>query len=376
VFFHLEHSDTGSSARAGTLITSHGIIETPVFMPVGTAGTVKAVHTRELLNDINNPVILANTYHLFLRPGMDVIAAAGGLHKFMGWERAILTDSGGYQVFSLASQRKLSEEGVMFNSHIDGSKYFFTPESVVEAQRIIGSDIMMALDECTPFPCPVSDARQSMELTHRWLVRGVEKFHNSQPVYGNDQFFFPIVQGSTYESLRSESAAFVASLNCDGNAIGGLSVGEPAEVMYAMIAAANKWLPAAKPRYLMGVGMPENILEAIALGVDMFDCVIPTRNGRNGMLFTMNGVINIRNEKWRKDMTPLDPDGTIFSDQQYSRAYLRHLVMAGEILGAQIATLHNLSFFSRLVAEARKQIINNTFVQWKNNMLSMITQRL
>ena len=376
MFFHLEHSDTGSSARAGTLITSHGIIETPVFMPVGTAGTVKAVHTRELLNDINNPVILANTYHLFLRPGMDVIAAAGGLHKFMGWERAILTDSGGYQVFSLASQRKLSEEGVMFNSHIDGSKYFFTPESVVEAQRIIGSDIMMALDECTPFPCPVSDARQSMELTHRWLVRGVEKFHNSQPVYGNDQFFFPIVQGSTYESLRSESAAFVASLNCDGNAIGGLSVGEPAEVMYAMIAAANKWLPAAKPRYLMGVGMPENILEAIALGVDMFDCVIPTRNGRNGMLFTMNGVINIRNEKWRKDMTPLDPDGTIFSDQQYSRAYLRHLVMAGEILGAQIATLHNLSFFSRLVAEARKQIINNTFVQWKNNMLSMITQRL
>jgi queuine tRNA-ribosyltransferase len=374
--FKLQHTDNHSKARAGTIQTDHGIIETPIFMPVGTAGTVKAVHQREIENDIQAQIILGNTYHLFLRPGLDIIKEAGGLHGFMNWNKPILTDSGGYQVFSLSANRKLREDGAHFASHIDGSKYIFTPEYVVDIQRIIGADIIMAFDECTPFPCDYKYAQKSVALTHRWLDRGIGQFKRTSPVYEHSQSFFPIVQGSIFKDLRQQSAEKIASCNMEGNAIGGLSVGEPAEQMYEMIEVVNAILPTDKPRYLMGVGTPANILEAIALGIDMFDCVMPTRNGRNGMLFTRNGIMNMRNEKWKNDYSPLDAESDCFVDTTYSRAYLRHLVISKEMLGAQIATIHNLHFYLWLVKEARKQIINNTFANWKNDTIKKLTQRL
>ncbi len=345
-------------------------------MPVGTAGSVKAVHQRELHNDINAQIILGNTYHLYLRPGIDVIKAAGGLHKFNGWNKPILTDSGGYQVFSLADNRKLTKEGAQFRSHIDGSKHMFSPESVVEIQRIIGADIIMALDECTPYPCEYEYAKNSLKLTHDWLDRGIKHFAATEPVYDYEQTFFPIVQGSVFKDLRLQSAEKIASCGMQGNAIGGLSVGEPADIMYEMIEVVNAVLPEDKPRYLMGVGTPENILEAIALGIDMFDCVMPTRNARNGMLFTRNGTINIRNEKWKNDFSPIDSESDCFVDTQYSKAYLRHLTISKEILGAQIASIHNLTFYLWLVNEARRQIIDGTFSQWKSVMVKRISQRL
>jgi queuine tRNA-ribosyltransferase len=345
-------------------------------MPVGTAASVKGVHQRELAGDIAAPIILGNTYHLYLRPGMDVIREAGGLHAFMNWKHSLLTDSGGYQVFSLAANRKLTEEGAWFNSHIDGSKHLFTPESVVDVQRQIGSDIMMALDECTPWPCERSYARTSLDLTHRWLKRGINHFRETEPFYGHEQSFFPIVQGSVFADLRRESAQFIAEQGAEGNAIGGLSVGEPAEDMYAMLEVVNGILPVDRPRYLMGVGTPVNILEAIARGVDMFDCVMPTRNGRNGMLFTSRGIINIRNRKWMNDFSPLDPDGTSFVDGQYSRAYLRHLIIAGEMLGAQIASIHNLAFYLSLVRQAFSEIESGTFTPWKDRMIKDLSTRL
>jgi len=374
--FELSHTDRGSSARAGVLTTAHGVIHTPIFMPVGTAGSVKAVHQRELENDINAEIILGNTYHLYLRPGLDLIEKAGGLHRFNGWSRAMLTDSGGYQVYSLGANRKITEEGVTFKSHIDGSKHVFTPENVMDIQRVIGADIIMAFDECTPYPCEYGYARRSVDMTHRWLTRCVERFSTTESKYGYDQTLFPIVQGSVYKDLREQSATFIAAQNQPGNAIGGLSVGEPHEDMYAMTSLVCGILPASKPRYLMGVGTPENILECIALGIDMFDCVMPTRNARNGMLFTTEGIINIRNEKWKEDLSPIDAQLGGYASGNHSRAYLRHLIINKEILGAQIATLHNLTFYLWLVREARKQIVEGTFATWKNRMVEKVSRRL
>jgi queuine tRNA-ribosyltransferase len=374
--FNLLHTDKNSKARAGVLETDHGPIETPIFMPVGTAGTVKAVHQRELKEDIKAQIILGNTYHLYLRPGLEVLGNAGGLHKFNGWDKPILTDSGGYQIFSLSNQRKLSEEGATFKSHIDGSKHFFSPESVMDIQRTIGADIIMAFDECTPYPCDLKYAKNSLALTHRWLDRCVTRFNETEPKYGYNQALFPIVQGSVYKDLRIESAEYIASKNCFGNAIGGLSVGEPAEEMYAMTEVVTDILPKDKPRYLMGVGTPVNILECIALGIDMFDCVLPTRNARHGLLFTENGIINIKNEKWKNDFSVLDENGTTFVDKAYSKAYLRHLLVCEEILAAQIASVHNLGFYLRLVKEARTRILDGTFMEWKNKMVIQLAQRL
>ncbi len=374
--FSLLKTDEGSCARAGEIITDHGKIETPVFMPVGTVGSVKGIHVKDLEEQVNASIILGNTYHLYLRPGLEVLRQAGGIHKFNSWKRAVLTDSGGFQVFSLSHRRKLSEEGAVFQSHIDGSRHFFTPENVVDTQRIIGADIIMAFDECPPGDSPYEYAHKSMELTHRWLKRGIQHFDNSEPLYGYSQTFFPIVQGAGYKDLRRQSAEYISSFNRDGNAIGGLAVGEPEEVMYEMIEVVNEILPADKPRYLMGVGTPVNILEAISRGVDMFDCVMPTRNGRNGMLFTANGIINIRNEKWKHDFSPIDSDGICSLDLTYSRAYLRHLFVAGEMLGPQLASIHNLSFYLWLVREARHQIVNGNFLQWKNQMVKRLALRL
>jgi queuine tRNA-ribosyltransferase len=374
--FDLIQKDTHSNARAGIMHTDHGKIETPIFMPVGTAGTVKAVHFKELTEDIKAQIILGNTYHLYLRPGLDIIEQAGGLHRFNGWEFPILTDSGGYQVYSLTHIRKLTEEGVVFQSHIDGSRHMFTPENVIDIQRSIGADIIMAFDECTPYPCEYKYAEQSMHRTHRWLERCMKQFGETEPTYGYNQSLFPIVQGSVYKDLRIKSAEFIASQNADGNAIGGLSVGEPAEVMYEMTELVCGILPETKPRYLMGVGTPVNILESIALGVDMFDCVMPTRNGRNGMLFTKKGIINIKNEKWKEDFSALDPDGDSIVDKSYSRAYLRHLFASKEMLGPMIASIHNLRFYLWLVEEARRQILNGSFSSWKKGMVEALARRL
>ncbi len=374
--FKILYRDKGSDARAGTLTTDHSEIQTPVFMPVGTAGTVKGVHQRELQNDINAPIILGNTYHLYLRPGLEVLKGAGGLHRFINWDRSILTDSGGYQVFSLAANRKLKPDGAWFSSHIDGSKHLFTPENIVDTQRIIGADIMMAFDECTPWPCDLKYAKDSLNLTHQWLDRGVKQFHSTEPHYGHKQAFFPIVQGSVFKELRKKSAEYIAEKGAEGNAIGGLSVGEPAEEMYAMLEVVNEVLPDDKPRYLMGVGTPVNILEAISRGVDMFDCVMPTRNGRNGMLFTSEGIINIKNRKWMDDYSPIDTSGNSFVDMQYSRAYLRHLIISGEMLGAQIASLHNLAFYLWLIRKAFEEIKSGTFTAWKEKMIPALGTRL
>lgn len=374
--FQLTATDPRSSARAGTLQTDHGEIQTPIFMPVGTAGSVKAIHQRELEHDIKAEIILGNTYHLYLRPGTDILEKAGGLHKFNGWNRPILTDSGGYQVYSLAENRKIVEEGVTFKSHIDGSKHHFTPENVMDIQRTIGADIIMAFDECTPYPCEYRYAKSSLALTHQWLKRCVERIRTTDPKYGYEQVLFPIVQGSVFKDLREESAAFIASQDQPGNAIGGLSVGEPHEDMYAMTSLVCGILPKDKPRYLMGVGTPENILECIALGIDMFDCVLPTRNARNGMLFTTEGIINIRNEKWKGDFSPIDAALGGYASTFYSRAYLRHLVINKEILGAQIASIHNLTFYLWLVKEARQQIIAGTFASWKDAMVKKVSTRL
>jgi queuine tRNA-ribosyltransferase len=374
--FKLIAKDSASKARAGEIQTDHGAIETPIFMPVGTAGTVKAVNQQQLVEDIEAQIILGNTYHLYLRPGLEIIESAGGLHKFNHWDRPILTDSGGYQVYSLAHRRKIKEEGVKFASHIDGSQQFFTPESVMDIQRTIGADIIMAFDECTPYPCDYNYAKRSMQMTHRWLKRCCDRFDSTEPKYGYEQTLFPIVQGSTYKDLRKESAESIASFEREGNAIGGLSVGEPADEMYEMCQVVCDILPEDKPRYLMGVGTPSNILENIALGVDMFDCVMPSRNARNGMLFTKNGILNMRNEKWKNDHSPIDPDGESFVDTYYSKAYLRHLMVSKEILGAQISTLHNLTFYIWLVKEARRQIQNNTFASWKDQMVKKLDQRL
>ncbi|NEN22734.1 tRNA guanosine(34) transglycosylase Tgt [Cryomorpha ignava] len=374
--FKLEATDPKSNARAGLVTTDHGTIETPIFMPVGTAAAVKAVHKHELIEDIKAQIILGNTYHLYLRPGLDILEKAGGLHSFNGFTRPQLTDSGGYQVYSLADSRKISESGVSFKSHIDGMKLFFTPERVMDIQRTIGADIIMAFDECTPYPCDYEYAKNSMERTHRWLKRCCERFDGTDAKYGYDQTLFPIVQGSTYTDLRKQSAEFIASQNREGNAIGGLSVGEPAEEMYAMTDVVTAILPKDKPRYLMGVGTPVNILENIALGIDMFDCVMPTRNARNGMLFTSEGIINIRNAKWQDDFSPIDPNGTSYVDSGYSKAYLRHLIISKEILGAQIASIHNLAFYLWLVGEARKHIIAGDFASWKNTMVKKLDYRL
>ena len=374
--YTLLHTDKNSSARAGLIETAHGNIETPIFMPVGTAGTVKAVHQRELKNDIEAQIILGNTYHLYLRPGIKTIEDAGGLHKFNGWHQPILTDSGGYQIFSLANQRKLSEDGATFKSHIDGSKHFFSPESVIDIQRSIGADIIMAFDECTPYPCDLNYAQNSLNLTHRWLDRCVDQFNKTESKYDYPQALFPIVQGSVYKDLRVKSAEYIASKNCFGNAIGGLSVGEPAEEMYAMTDLVTTILPKDKPRYLMGVGTPINLLECISLGIDMFDCVMPTRNARHGLLFTQNGIINIRNEKWKNDFSALDENGTTFADKDYTKEYLRHLIVCNELLASQIASIHNLGFYLWLIKEARKRILENTFVDWKNTMVKKLAQRL
>ena len=370
------HTDRGSSARAGVLATAHGEIHTPIFMPVGTAGSVKAVHQRELENDINAEIILGNTYHLYLRPGLELIEKAGGLHRFNGWNRALLTDSGGYQVYSLGANRKISEEGVVFKSHIDGSRHVFTPENVMDIQRIIGADIVMAFDECTPYPCEYGYAQRSMTMTHRWLKRCIERFDQTEPKYGYGQTLFPIVQGSVYKDLREQSAEFIAAQDRAGNAIGGLSVGEPHEEMYAMTSLVCSILPASRPRYLMGVGTPENILECIALGIDMFDCVMPTRNARNGMLFTTEGIINIRNEKWKDDLSPIDAQLGGYCSGNHSKAYLRHLIINKEILGAQIASVHNLTFYLWLVRQARERILEGTFASWKNQMVARVSRRL
>jgi queuine tRNA-ribosyltransferase len=376
VNFSILNTDSASKARAGMLTTAHGQIETPIFMPVGTAGTVKAVHQRELKHDINAQIILGNTYHLYLRPGLEVLELAGGLHRFNGWDRPILTDSGGYQVYSLSDARKIKEDGVIFQSHIDGSRHHFTPENVMDTQRIIGADIMMAFDECTPYPCPYDYAKSSMEMTHRWLERCIARFDSTPNRYGYSQTLFPIVQGSTYPDLRKKSAEFIAQQNREGNAIGGLSVGEPDADMYAMTELVCDILPADKPRYLMGVGTPANILEGIARGVDMFDCVMPTRNARNGMLFTSQGIINIRNKKWERDFSAVDPAGHVYADTEYNKAYLRHLFVAGEMLGPQIASLHNLGFYLWLVREARMHILEGDFARWKEEMLVNVTRRL
>jgi queuine tRNA-ribosyltransferase len=374
--FTLQHTDLKSQARAGLLQTDHGTIETPIFMPVGTVGSVKAVHQRELNDDIKAQIILGNTYHLYLRPGINILEKAGGLHKFIGWDKPILTDSGGFQVFSLSDTRKLKEEGVTFRSHIDGSKHLFTPENVVDIERSIGADIIMALDECTPGDAEYNYAKKSLELTLRWLDRVVKHFRETEPKYGYNQSYFPIVQGCVYPDLRKKSAEIIAELDMDGNAIGGLAVGEPAEKMYEMIEVVNEILPKDKPRYLMGVGTPENLLEAIERGVDMFDCVMPTRNGRNGMLFTKNGTMNMRNLKWADDFSPIEEDGASYVDTAYSKAYLRHLTMTGELLGLQIASIHNLAFYLWLTKEARKHIIEGNFSSWKINMLKQISNKL
>ncbi|MBT1687519.1 tRNA guanosine(34) transglycosylase Tgt [Dawidia soli] len=373
--FDLLATDPGSSARAGLLHTGHGVIETPIFMPVGTAGSVKAVHQRELEQDIQAQIILGNTYHLYLRPGLGVLEKAGGLHRFNGWSKPILTDSGGYQVYSLAANRKITPEGATFKSHIDGSKHHFTPENVMDIQRSIGADIVMAFDECTPYPCDYAYAKKSLDITHQWLKRCVDRMQSTEPKYGYGQALFPIVQGSVYKDLRERSAEFIAAQNQPGNAIGGLSVGEPHEDMYAMTSLVCAILPASKPRYLMGVGTPENILECIALGVDMFDCVMPTRNARNGMLFTADGIINIKNERWKDDLSPIDATLGGYVSSFYSKAYLRHLMINKEILGAQIATIHNLTFYLWLVKEARKKIQEGTFAAWKNDMVKRVRER-
>jgi queuine tRNA-ribosyltransferase len=374
--FQLLKQDDASNARAGLITTDHGTIETPIFMPVGTVASVKAVHLHELKDDIKAQIILGNTYHLYLRPGLDILKQAGGLHQFNGWNKPILTDSGGFQVFSLSGNRKLAEEGAHFRSHIDGSKHLFTPENVVDIQRIIGADIIMAFDECTPGDAPYEYAKKSMQLTHRWLKRGLSHFDETEGLYGYRQTFFPIVQGCVYPDLRRESAKMIADQGRDGNAIGGLAVGEPTEKMYEMIEVVNEILPKDKPRYLMGVGTPQNILEAIERGVDMFDCVMPTRNGRNGMLFTMNGVMNMRNEKWKNDFSPLDEFGTSYVDAAYSKAYLRHLFISKELLAMQIASIHNLAFYLELVKEARRQILAGNFSGWKKEMVEKLGRRL
>ena len=374
--FNLEITDSSSKARAGSLKTDHGVIKTPIFMPVGTLATVKGVHQRELKNDINPDIILGNTYHLFLRPQVHIIEKAGGLHKFMNWDRNILTDSGGYQVYSLSANRKIKEDGVKFRSHIDGSYHFFSPENVMEIQRKIGADIIMAFDECTPYPCDYNYAKRSMQMTHRWLDRCVKHLNITPCKYHYSQSFFPIVQGSVYKDLRKQSAEYVANTNAEGNAIGGLSVGEPSEEMYAMTDLVCEILPIEKPRYLMGVGTPINILENIALGIDMFDCVMPTRNARNGMLFTANGTINIKNKKWSEDFSPIDEMGITWVDTEYSKAYLRHLFTVNELLGKQIATIHNLGFYMWLVREARKRILDGDFKSWKNMMIKNMDKRL
>lgn len=374
--FKLQSKDTNSNARAGLITTDHGVIETPIFMPVGTVGSVKAVHFHELEEDIKAQIILGNTYHLYLRPGIDILEKAGGLHKFNGWKRPILTDSGGFQVFSLSANRKLKEEGAYFRSHIDGSKHLFTPEGVVDIQRSIGADVMMALDECPPGNSDYQYAKKSLALTHRWLQRGWNHFCETEGKYGYRQAFFPIVQGCVYPDLRKESAKFVTDLGAEGNAIGGLAVGEPTEKMYEMIEVVNEILPQDKPRYLMGVGTPANILEAIERGVDMMDCVMPTRNGRNGMLFTKNGIMNMRNKKWADDFSPIEIDGASEVDRLYTKAYLRHLFISQEILALQIASIHNLAFYLWLVGEARKHIIAGDFKAWKDEMVVRVTQRL
>ncbi len=374
--FTLEANDKNSQARAGTIMLDHGSIETPIFMPVGTVGTVKGVHQRELADEINPDIILGNTYHLYLRPGLEILEKAGGLHKFMNWDRNILTDSGGYQVYSLSANRKIKEEGVKFKSHIDGSFHTFTPENVMETQRTIGADIIMAFDECTPYPCEYNYAKRSMHMTHRWLDRCINHLEKLPFKYGFSQTFFPIVQGSIYTDLRKQSAEYIASVGAEGNAIGGLSVGEPAEEMYAMTEVVTEILPKDKPRYLMGVGTPTNLLENIALGIDMFDCVMPTRNGRNGMLFTAEGTINIKNKKWEADFSAIDTMDITWVDTAYSKAYLRHLFTVNEMLGRQIATIHNLGFYLWMVREARKQIVAGTFSTWKDKMVKKLDNRL
>jgi len=374
--FDLLYTDTKSRARVGLLHTDHGTIETPIFMPVGTVGSVKGVHQQELRDDINAQIILGNTYHLFLRPGIDVLEEAGGLHQFMGWERPMLTDSGGYQVYSLSGSRKINEEGVKFQSHIDGSYHFFTPERAIDIQRSIGADIIMAFDECTPYPCDYQYAKRSMHMTHRWLKRCMDRMEQTEPKYGYNQALFPIVQGSVYKDLRTESAETIASFDAIGNAIGGLSVGEPDDELYEMTDHVCQILPTEKPRYLMGVGTPVNLLECIALGIDMFDCVMPSRNARHGMLFTWEGTINIKNKKWEMDFSPIDASGKAFVDQVYTKAYLRHLIKTGENLGIQIATIHNLAFYLDLMKEARKRILDGSFVEWKNAITPKLGQRL
>ncbi|TAL62534.1 MAG: tRNA guanosine(34) transglycosylase Tgt [Bacteroidetes bacterium] len=387
MIFKIDHTDKETKARAGEITTAHGKIQTPIFMPVGTRGTVKAVHQHELKEEVKAQIILGNTYHLYLKPGMDVIEKAGGLHKFIGWDLPLLTDSGGFQIFSLADERrqsqpgakpvrKITEEGVKFNADTDGSIHFFSPENTIDIQRTIGADIIMAFDECTPYPCEYEYAKNSMGMTHRWLKRCITQFNKTEGKYGYAQDLFPIVQGSVYKDLRIQSAEFVASQNCEGNAIGGLSVGEAQEEMFGMTEVVCSILPKEKPRYLMGVGKPEQLLECIALGIDMFDCVMPTRNARNGMLFTSQGTISIRNAKYKDDFSPIDPEGTSFVDNAYSRAYLRHLNFADEMLASMIASVHNLAFYARLMREAREQIVAGTFREWKNKMVKQTEQRL
>jgi len=375
--FTLQHSDTKSNARAATIETAHGTIETPIFMPVGTVGAVKALHIKNLREDVKAQIILGNTYHLYLRPGLEVLQQAGGLHKFNGWHKPILTDSGGFQVFSLSHRRKIKpEEGVWFQSHIDGSRHLFSPEKVMDIQRVIGADIIMAFDECPPYPCEYEYAKNSMKITHQWLERCCTHFDATEPLYGYAQTLFPIVQGSVFKDLRAQSAEFIAAQNREGNAIGGVSVGEPTELMYEMTDICCRILPKEKPRYLMGVGTPANILECIAMGIDMFDCVMPTRNGRNGMIFTWDGILNMRNEKWKHDFTPIDTHSDLFADQEYTRAYLRHLYVADEMLGPMIGSIHNLHFYLDLVKTARKKIEEGTFSLWKSEILPKISKRL
>jgi queuine tRNA-ribosyltransferase len=374
--FNIRSKDTGSSARTGEIITDRGIIQTPIFMPVGTQGTVKAIHHRELIEDVEAEIILGNTYHLYLRPGLEILELAGGIHSFIHWDKPILTDSGGYQVYSLSDNRKISEEGVSFSSHIDGSKHFFSPEGIIDIQRRIGGDIIMAFDECTPYPCDYDYAKKSMDLTHRWLKRCCHQFDRTSSFYNHRQTLFPIVQGSIYKDLRKESAIMISEYGREGNAIGGLSVGEPVELLYEITEQLCNILPAEKPRYLMGVGTPANILECISLGIDMFDCVLPTRNARNGMLFTTEGIINIRNEKWKHDFSPLDPNLNGYVSQYYTKAYLRHLVISKEILGAQIASLQNLSLYLWVMKQARKHITKGSFLSWKNMMKGILSKRL
>ena len=376
MIFNLEFKDSNTKARVGIIKTDHGVIETPIFMPVGTAATVKGIHQRDLENEIDPDIILSNTYHLYLRPGPEIIESAGGIHKFMNWKRPLLTDSGGYQVYSLSNNRKINEEGVEFKSHIDGSYHFFSPEKAIKIQKSIGADIIMAFDECTPYPCDYNYAEKSMHMTHRWLNRCFNEFNNTKPIHDYNQTLFPIVQGSVYKDLRAQSAEFIASVEAEGNAIGGLSVGEPAEEMYGMTEIVCDILPESKPRYLMGVGTPINLLENISLGVDMFDCVMPSRNARNGMLFTSKGTINIKNEKWKNNFEVIDLDDHCFVDLSYSKAYLRHLFTIKEALGRQIATIHNLAFYIWLVREARKQIINGDFLKWKTKMIISMNNKL